>query len=109
MKHIDGSSLHVQCQAGAQPHGCTSWILDVSDSTFVVCARATSAWPEAVQELVPDMDWRATPLPETGAPGPEQAEADACMLYSSSPGIDSHQITSPSPGGSLKLAVLQWQ
>ena len=56
---------------------------------------------------LPEVGLESTPQPELVGSGSNQPEAmaDACMLYSSSPGIDSHRHVSESPGGVICAAT----
>lgn len=55
------------------------------------------------QEQMPQAGLESTPLPEVvgSASNQQEAMADACMLYSSSPGIDLHRHPSDSPGETI--------
>ena len=92
----------------------TVWPQYTSTVPAAECPVYDRATAEAMQlehmGRLPGARLESTPQPELVGSGSDQVEAmaDACMLYSSSPGIDSHRHVSESPGASSGAASPTW-
>ena len=90
--------------------GWLQYTSTVPAAEYPVYDRATA---EAMQlermGRLPEAGLESTPQPELVGSGSDQVEAmaDACMLYSSSPGID-HRHVSESPGANSGAASPTW-